>query len=135
MKYKIYIYVLMYIFLAMIICYEICEKVSFEKEKKSIIHYEVLDVIFWKKVDEQEIIVFKVRIDEHEYLKTETTQNRTVIYRHSDTCSCGNKSNYGFTNQDGFDISLMEKIEKLKNKENNYKKFIFLFITFLFFVI
>ena len=114
---KIYIYVMVYIFLAMIIGHEINKKVSFNEERKPIMRYEVLDVISWKKIDEQEIIVCKVRIDDHEYLKTETTQNRTVIYRHSDTCPCGNKSNYGFTNQDGLSVFLMEKIEKLKNKE------------------
>lgn len=101
----------------MIIGYEMNKKFSFKKEKKPIISYEIIDVVSWKKIDGYEITVYKVKINEHEYLKTETTQHRTVIYRHSDTCRCGDKYQYGFSNQDSFNSLMDDKLEHLKSNK------------------
>lgn len=116
------IYFLIYIFLTILITNILVHKIFYKediREKKPIISYEVKDIVSYKEIDGYEVIESLVKINEHEYLKTETTQHRTVIYRHLDTCSCGNYEPCSFSNKDSFNTKLDDKLNYLKK---SYKK-------------
>lgn len=84
------------------------------------VDFQVLDVIDCHKVDNQITTARRVQINEHEFIMTTSSGSENVSFKHHPECRYCMRHNtlkyagYCFTILDGFNCTLMEKLNKLK---------------------
>ena len=106
-----FIYGCVYLVLISFIIYQLSKFIVIKHIYKPVT-YQVVDVIEHK----YPITKYKVKINEHEYILTETAEHRNLIFRHNIDCQyCKEnkieKGNYSFTTKDGLTAKLQEKIK------------------------
>lgn len=85
-----------------------------------VIRYKVLDVLDVKQPGEHQATYYKVLINDHEYIKIETTMHNNIIFKHDENCAHCKQHNTEvhrheiFTTGDGTTVEIREKVERMK---------------------
>lgn len=117
---KILLYCSIYSILAWIICYRSLQLFAdTKKDNPPPVAYKVIDVVSCKQSGDYCVTCFKVKINGHDFIKTETTQHSNIIFRHCAECEYCMRhgidgSRYSFTTGDGFSADMKEKLDKMK---------------------